>query len=185
MSNALKILGYFAVLAFVGLAIWLSWVFVVNINVADPSVKAGLIGLLGMFLVALITNYQTRKREIDARHFADKREGYMQFFDLLFTLIQSSKSGKSLTEEEMLPKIILFKRALLIWGGPNIIEAWNNFEIKSGDKLAPEEMLKEMEKVLREIRKDLGHDDSQLKFGNLSGLLLVAKDKEKLLEEKK
>ncbi len=182
MSNVLKILG---VLAFVGLVGWLSWVFVVNFNVADPSVKAGLIGLLGMFLVALITNYQTRKREIDARHFVDKREGYMQFIDLLFDFIQSSRNNKNLTEKEMLPKIILFKKALLIWGGPNIIEAWNSFEIKSGNELTPEEILKEMEKVLREIRKDLGHDDSQLKFGNLSGLFIIAEDKRKLLDEKR
>ena len=66
MSNALKILGYVAILVFVGLAAWLLWVFVANINVVDPSVKAGLIGLLGMFSIALITNYQTKKREIDA-----------------------------------------------------------------------------------------------------------------------
>ena len=184
MKNALKILGYVAILAFVVLAVWLFWVFVENINAADPSVKAGLIGLLGMFSVALISNYQTKKREIDARHFADKREGYMQFIDLLFDFISSSKGNKKPTEKEMLPKIKLFKKTLLVWGGPNIIEAWNHFEIKSDEGLAPEEMLQEMEKILREIRKDLGHDDTQLKSGNLSGLFIIAKDKKKLLEEK-
>ena len=181
MSNVLKILGYVAVLILVGIGAWLLWVFVTNIDSADPSVKAGLIGLLGMFLVALFTNYQTKKREIDARHFANKREGYTQFIDMLFDFIESSKNNKKLTEKEMLPKIILFKKALLIWGGPNTIKAWNQFEIKSSDKLAPEKALEEMEKILREIRKDLGHDDSKLESGNLLGLFLIAEDKKKLL----
>ncbi|MXZ13858.1 MAG: hypothetical protein F4Y78_07660 [Candidatus Dadabacteria bacterium] len=177
----LKILGYVAVLVLVGIGVWLLWVFVTNINSADPSVKAGLIGLLGMFLVALFTNYQTKKREIDARHFADKREGYTQFIDMLFDFIKSSRNNKELTEKEMLSKIIPFKKALLIWGGSNTIKAWNQFEIKSSDKLAPEKALEEMEKILREIRKDLGHDDSELESGNLLGLFLIAEDKKKLL----
>lgn len=181
MSNVLKILGYVAVLILVGVGAWLLWVFVTNIDSADPSVKAGLIGLLGMFLVALITHYQTKRREIDARHFADKREGYTEFIDLLFDFIVASKNKKELTEKEMLSKIIPFKKTLLIWGGPNTIKAWNQFEIKSSDKLAPEKALEEMEKILREIRKDLGHDDSELESGNLSGLFLIADDKKKLL----
>ena len=182
MSNVLKILSYIAVLVFIVVGAWLSWIFLTNINSADPSVKAGLIGLLGMFLVALITNYQTKKREIDARHFTERRKGYEQFVNLLFDFIESSKNNKNLTEKEMLPQIILFKKALLIWGGPNIIKAWNQFEIKSSDKLPPEKALEEMEKILKEIRKDLGHDDSKLESGNLLGLFLIAEDKKKLLE---
>ncbi len=39
-----------------------------------------------------------------------------------------------------------------------------------------------MESVLRTIRKDLGHDDSALKFGSLWGLVLVAEDKNAAFE---
>ena len=107
----------------------------------------------------------------------------MKFIDLIFDFIISSRNGKELTEREMLPKIILFKKTLLIWGAPNIIKSWNNFEIKSEEGLNSEEMLQEMEKILREIRKDLGHDDTQLKPGSLSGLFIIAEEKEKLLGE--
>jgi len=44
-------------------------------------------------------------------------------------------------------------------------------------------MLEEMEKILRTIRKDLGHDDSQLEFGSIFKLLIVAEDKEKLFKK--
>ena len=183
MDNVQEILGYFVVCIFVGFAACLSWGFVVNINVADPNVKAGLIGLFGMFPAAFITNYQTKKREIDGRHFADKREGYIELIDLIFDLIKSTKSKKELAEKQMLQKIMTFKKALLVWGGANIIEAWNNFEMRANGEPVSEEIVQEMEKILRLIRKDLGHDDSQLKFGNLSGLMLIAKDKKILFEK--
>ena len=60
-----------------------------NVRQADASIKAGLIGLFGMLSAALVTHYQAKKREINARHFADKREGYMHMIDLLFDLIMS------------------------------------------------------------------------------------------------
>ena len=84
-----------------------------------------------MLSAALVTHYQTKKREINARHFADKREGYMHMIDLLFDLIMSVKKGEELSEEVMLKKIMPFKKALIVWGGPQIIEAWNQFEMKS------------------------------------------------------
>ncbi len=82
----------------------------------------------------------------------------------------------------MLKKIMLFKKALLVWGSPDIIEAWNHFELVSEKSPTPDTMLTEMEKILRAIRKDLGHDDSQLKFGSIFALLIVAEDKKRLFE---
>ncbi len=183
MSNATKIFGYFVGLAIVGFVVWLLWVFVVNINAADPSVKAGLIGLLGVFSAALVTNYQTKKREISARHFGEKRESYLHIIDLIFDITKATKTNLSLPDDELVQKVMLFKKALIVWGNSDIIEAWNNFEIISEDDVTPEKMLQEMEKILKLIRKDLGHDDSNMKFGSLWGLMLIAKDKKMLLKE--
>jgi hypothetical protein len=178
-----KFFGYLGALAICGFTAWLGWLFIENIREADASIKAGLIGLLGMVVVALVTNYQSRKREINARHFAEKREGYMHMIDLLFDIILNVKQGEEVSEQEMVKKIMPFKKALIIWGSPQIIESWNNFEIQSESGLSPEQMLQEMEKILRAIRKDLGHDDRMLKFGSIWALVLIAKDKKKILGE--
>ena len=150
-------MGAFAILAF---GAWLLWVFVGNVGEADASIKVGLIGLFGMLTAALVTHYQTKKREINARHFADKREGYMHMIDLLFELILSVKKSEKLPEEKMLEKIVPFKKALIVWGSPQMIEAWNRFEITSENGLSPEEMIQQMEKILRLIRKDLRSESS-------------------------
>ena len=137
------------------LSIWMAWVFVESVRGADDSIKAGLIGFFGMLSVTLVVHYQTKKRETNARHFADKRDGYMHLVDLIFELLFSIKEGKSLSEKTMQVKMIKFKKSLLVWGGPEIIEAWNQYELKADENLPSVEYLLEMENVLRAVRKDL------------------------------
>ncbi len=80
-----------------------------------PSVKAVIIGLLGVFIGGIITHFQTKKREIKARHFADKREGYLHIIDLLFDIIFSVKVGKELAQKSVtLPIIYSTLRNFLI-----------------------------------------------------------------------
>jgi len=183
MSKVTKALGYFFVLAIIGFGGWLFWVFITSISAADDSIKAGLIGLFGALSAAIFAHYQTKKREIESRHFVHKREGYMHMIDLLFDSILSIKNDKEMDDKIMTDKMMSFKKALIVWGSPEIIDIWNQFEINS-QGIASEKMVEELEKVLRAIRKDLGHDDSQLGFGNLWGLMLVPEDKKILLEQK-
>ena len=141
---------------------------------------------MGVLIAAILTNFYTKKREINARHFSEKREAYGKIIDIVFEIISSTKSGKSVPEKTLVTKIMMFKKELIVWGGSEVIQAWNKFELES-EKTDTDlnEILVGMEHVLRAIRKDLGHDDRLLKFGNLFGLLILAKDKKILLEKNK
>ena len=68
----------------------------------------------------------------------------------------------------------------MVWGSPGVIQAWNSFELQSQNApdTDPRNIVTAMERVLRVIRKDLGHDDRLLGFGSLFGLVIVAEDKE-------
>ncbi|MDK9720879.1 MAG: hypothetical protein OEL53_06810 [Rhodospirillales bacterium] len=160
-----------AILVFI-LFLWLLFVFISNFSQTDSNVKAGLIGFLGAITAGLITHYQTKKREVSARLFIEKREGYRHLVDLIFELLLASKRQRTLTEDEMLEKMIPFKKALFFWGEASAISAWNSFEMNFGKGLAAEEILHEIEKVMRAIRKDLGHDDNLLPNGQLIALIL-------------
>ena len=115
--------------------------------------------------------------------FSEKRQAYGKIIDIIFEVMSSTTSGKSMPDKALVNKIMMFKKELIVWGGPEVIQSWNEFEIMSekasGD---PKKTLMAMEHVLRAIRKDLGHDDRRLRLGNLFGLLILAKDKESLLE---
>lgn len=157
------------------------WIFTTNLIEAEPNLKVGLLGLFGALAVGLFTHYQTRKREINARHFAEKRTAYRQMVGLLFDMILAAKIGKKITDREMMTTILEFKKGLLIWGDAALIEVWNQYEIDSANKPEGDEVVKRMERVLLAIRKDLGHDDKFLRPGNLAGLLIAGDEKQKFL----
>ena len=159
-----------AAISIVGVLVW-------SLRGADANTRSGVIGFIGMISVALFTHYQTKKREISARHFSDKREGYIKFVDLFFDLTQSAKANDRMPQKDLVEKLLPFKKALIIWGGPEILGLWNSFEAKANDKQSPEEMMRMLEDILRAIRSDLGHDDSALPYGSLVALILVAEDK--------
>ena len=74
--------------------VFLLWVFVSNLLKADANVISSIIGLFGIVTVALVTHYKTKEREISARHFANKREGYTELINLFFDVMQSVKKTK-------------------------------------------------------------------------------------------
>ena len=171
------------VLGLVGLALWFA---IPIIQAADANVQASIVGLFGVFVTGLVTNVYTRRREINARHFSEKREAYGKIIDIVVEAMSSAKSGKSGRTKNLENKMIACKKELMIWGGSEVIQLWNKFELESAkESTAPNNVLGLLEKVLRALRKDLGHDDHSLEFGNLIGLFIVAKDKNMILEGRK
>lgn len=184
--NKTKVFGFLFGCIVAVLVGWFIWYFVVSIQEADANAKAGIIGVLGVFVVTILTHFFIRKREINARHFLEKREAYGKIMEIIFNIIASTKSGKSGVDKELTNKMMMFKKELIIWGGHEVIRSWNDFEIESEKpNRDPNIILAAMEHVLRAIRKDLGHNDRQLKFGSLFGLLILAKDKNILLKDDK
>lgn len=173
-----KIFAWFFLIGIIGLFLW---VFISNFLEASPNVKAGLIGFAATVSGALIAHQKTRKREIDSRHFADKREGYIKFIDLLFSMIHAAKDGEEFEMENMEEAILAFKKAIMVWGEPDLIQTWNDYEMNADKLQGTPRAIMEMDKALRAIRKDLGHSDNTLNDGDLVGLILKAEDKEKLL----
>ena len=185
----MKRLGWLIPLRIVAIGVIgaLLWIFISSFLEASPNIKAVIIGFAGTATVALITHQKTRKREIDARHFADKRVGYMAFIDLMFSIVLAARGDdkdkieKAVGNIDMEKDILSFKKAIMVWGGSDLIQAWNDYEINSNKLQGTPGVIMEMDKLLRAIRKDLGHSDSTLKDGELVGLNLKPKDKERLL----
>ena len=68
-------------------------------------------------------------------------------------------------------KILDFKKKMIVWGSPTIIEEWNSLE-DDNDERSDLENLVHMDDILREVRRDLGHYNKGLKRGRLLGLFL-------------
>ena len=160
------------------------WLFVSNLLKADANIKAGIIGFIGVITAALVTHYQTKKRENSARHFANKRESYTGFIDMFFDIMESAQENQNMPQKEIAEKMTSFKKSLMVWGGPEVIRAWNSYELKfaanalkSKEQQPLEETIQDLDVIVRAFRKDLGHNDGTLSKGSLAALILPAEYK--------
>ncbi len=138
-------------------------------------------------LIIMYGYYETKKREIAARHFIEKKNAYTEFINFICKLSSQSnqKNQKNqISEKEMINQIEKFKRVLITWGSADTIDAYNNYTRTSGKTVSDEDkethVLFLMDDLLRNIRKDLGHDNAGLNSGELIGIFLNDESKEKL-----
>lgn len=164
--------------------------FIVSLWNSSPEVQAGIIGFIGAVLIAAYTHTNSKKREIEARHFTEKRQAYMQYINLLFGLLHENKNGKPSKREQPLnqqqiKQMMEFKKQLLVWGSAEVIQAYYQFEQACDPEVEGYEVTKTLlasEKLFRALRKDLGHDDSILGDVDLVGLILKPESKRELEE---
>ncbi len=153
--------------------------------VADPGITAAIIAALIAVAGGIFSHNQTQKREIKARHFTEKKKAYMLFTDLMFKIILSVKNGTQVAQKDLEKGMMAFKRELLIWGDQDVLQTCEKYEQIAANKPEPREILLATDELLRAMRKDLGHDDSQLKPFDLVSTCIVATDKEKLFAPNK
>ena len=79
MKNFLLALFILILFAFVG---WLVWFFAKAFLASAAGVQAGIISFVATVGVALYTHSANKQREIQARHFAEKRAVYLHFIEL-------------------------------------------------------------------------------------------------------
>ena len=127
-------------------------------------------------LVVIYGYSETKKRETATRHFIGKKDAYEAFIEFLLDVIYAHKENNSLpkeglSREEVLLKIRKFKHLLITWGGTDIINAYNNYVIKTSLDITDEERYLLTDDLLHAIRKDLGHDNARLKRGEIIKML--------------
>lgn len=106
------------------------------------------------------------KRNEYFRHHREKP--YMSLISLFYDFQSQAKTNHSFTQEELAQKYYEFTKELTLWGSSKAIKAWGNWRTESArNNLDPKELLFEMEKVLIQLRKDMG-----LKHGIKEGDLL-------------
>lgn len=156
--------------------------FIIALLYAAPAVQSGILAIVGVVTVGIIANTSAKKREIEARHFNEKREGYTAFVDMMMESLLAEKSGrKPPTKRELLDILMKYKKMLLIWADADVIKMWNKVEMMGINNTDGKAALMVWDELLRVMRKDLGKDDSQLAKGELISLILrdEAKDKVK------
>lgn len=166
MNKKQFIVGGIALLALIVFGLWAIYSTFQWFQSLNPSVAAALttasIGLIGLWYA----QWQSKTRDIAESHRASKIEVYKVFFDLV-EKFQSSEEGE--INDETIPEWLKtdfqkLNRGLLLWASPGVITAYLNFRTVAG---SGGNILFAVDNMYREIRKDLGNSNYQLKSGDL------------------
>ena len=150
---------------------------------AEAAIQSGILALIGVAASAIMAHWSAKKREIEARHFAEKREGYNSFIDIMFDVVDGDKTR----QETTIGKATGDKNSGVQKDAPDLGRRARNQDVERGRNLVwripieiRQKVLLMWDSLLREMRKDLGKDDSELDDGDLVSLILLAEEKHKV-----
>ena len=164
-----KVLFPILILGLVAVIIW--WVFSTNEDLA--------IGLIVGLIPSLITLYQRKKeREEDYKNWLmqNKEACYIELATILMSTFASETK-----RQRLITKFNRLKPALVVWGSPSILLEYERMQNLHG-KVSRDESIKFGERIFRALRKNLGHDDQNLKSGLLWATLILPEIKDQVYE---
>lgn len=139
----------------------------------SPQVGSAVIGTSGLVFVAVIANFGTkyldRQQQIQQEQRAKKAEVYQEFMAFWFRALTSGEGDKedhSAEFQEDVEKYVReFTHKLVAWGSKDFLTQYIAF--KESIKSDYDAALLDFEKVLLEIRRDLGYKNKGLPRGIL------------------
>jgi hypothetical protein len=182
MQNALRWLGIFAAACLLGGGCWLLYTGVLIFWSANDSVRLGTATALISVAALLYNNARQQAREIKSRQFAEKRQAYQKFFDVMFDVFAAQRSGQEISQEETIERIHGFVKEVMIWGSADTINQYNSY-IRGVATPLPDGDLRifsNMENLMRSLRRDLGHNDRVLERLGLTKLLIRGEEHDRL-----
>jgi hypothetical protein len=161
LKRALRLILAILVLASGCFALWIfSTEFYGVVRAANPSVAAAIIGAMATALVGiggvLLTQAQTRKREIAEAHRPRKVEIYQHFLEMtsrMMTRDNKAVTQRAPSEKELADFFVKYKTNVILWASPQVIKAQLRFESASSDG---ENVLFAADRLYLAIREDLG-----------------------------
>lgn len=152
-------LGYSVVDMFVG----------IDDKVTSAIITAVSVVLSGMF-IAIYTQRETKKREIDEAHRADKVKIYKDFLDTIkrtFNATNSNIQTNVMPPEEIANFHADFVTNMILWSDPKVIIAFKAFqkaglEYNKNPDTNDKELFGKLDSLFHAIRQDIGLSNNDL-----------------------
>lgn len=156
---------------------WLIYAFFRYISAVPKELGAALIAGATTILVAtatvMIGRYYERRKELDALYRDKKTEIYDEFLKEFFGLFFNGASTDSdSTQKDLVPFLREFTRKLILWSGPEVIEAFVAWKDHLGKGVPDAQSIFLTEAFLMAIRNDLRHSNAGLRRGFFAKLFL-------------
>lgn len=170
----LGLLGFSILAGVVTLVGWVLYEFFQYLSAVPKELGAALVAATATVLVATITvmvgRYYERKKELDALYREKKTEIYDEFLKEFFSLFWNAE--KEEPEKDLVPFLQEFTRKLVLWSGPEVIEAFVVWKDHLAKGIPDAQSIFLTEAFLSAIRRDLRHSNKGLRKGFYARLFL-------------
>lgn len=113
--------------------------------------------------------YRQRNSEYLREH---RAQAYEKLIEIVYKMLMKSKKKEQYSADEMLSDMNDFNQSLTLWGSSKAIRLWDEWRLATvGKQPSASELLFAMEKVLIQLRRDMGQGRG-LKRGDLLKLFI-------------
>jgi len=163
------------------LVVGMGWLAVIGIkgftgyvSTIPKELGAPIIAAVATVLVATLTvvlgKYFERKKELDALYRDKKTEVYDDFLKKFFEFYFSG--GENIGEQDMVTFFQDFSRKLVLWAGPDVIEAFVSWKDHLAKGTPDAKSIFLTEDFLLAVRKDLRHTNKGIRRGLFARMFL-------------
>ena len=152
---------------------WAVWKVITTISpqVAAAIIAGGATVLVSVFSV-LWSKRVERRREIEQEQRRQKIPVYEDFIKFLFRILMADKLGEEkVSEEEMMKFVSGFAQKIIVWGSDEVLHRYALFRRMAHDASGLETVVA-VESLLYAIRADVGHNNKNLKTGDLLSIFI-------------
>lgn len=152
-----------------------------SLETGTASAVAAAAGAVLLAIVNLVAQkYVDRRRDIEARQRERKIKVYQRFLKFWFEFLLSPENRKARAQgrqnvEEVAPELNDITQQLILWASDSTLKAHSDFRRLLSDtkrKPRPTEVMLKFERLLYQIRKDLGHNNRSLKERDVLALFI-------------
>ena len=117
----------------------------------------GCVSILTVVSGAILNNYLSYRQRRNEYLRSHREDAYEKLIDVVYKMMSKSKKGEEYSENEILDDMNEFNKGLTLWGSSKAIRLWDSWRLSSvGKKPKPEDLLLAMERVLIQLRVDMG-----------------------------
>ena len=147
-----------------------------SLSSLDAAIVVALItGAVSIFTVvcgAIINNVLSNKHKQQEYLREHREKPYTQLVAIFYKMLESTKSGNEYSQDAILKDMMEFNQGLTLWGSSRAIQKRDEWRLISAKQFSdPYAVLHGMEKVLMQLRKDMG-EKHKLKQGDLLKLFV-------------
>lgn len=156
---------FFLFILLIGFLIW-GIFFVDNLQsrISILGIVAIIVAAFTSVLTVNINNNKAKEREFEFHILKEKQKVFEHFFNSYFYIMYDIKKNKSGLSQKAEDELLLFKKGLMNWGSDVIIKKYIDFENNLINNEQTENLtdrLKKGDNFFKDLRKDLGFNDSK------------------------